>query len=328
MTPDIEFYCGIGDTSWNHHPIDCGPYACVSPVYGRDASRNKVRVPEGTLVIQDAGPYSDGEENRLDPADALQRQKDHARYYHYEHAITHRASYDMFIKKLSPEASKFAVKTTIDAAAYLDAHRSPGIGCVMSAQGLTAEQYIECAIKILPYIDVEQDIFGLGGWSQIGKIPSMLKVFRPTMEGLIPILAINKIRWVHVWGMCFPEALAILLELCEMYGIKLTTDSMGPAQNPVFGQWGYGSWRDNNYSIPTIMESCRRMSPGGYKALSCAPGTRCKGLERARHVRLTREWLANFREREAHLFEAFQGKDEKYQEDCEYYQLQLEEATA
>src|SRR5215468_4957610 len=33
---DIRLYCGIGETFYNHHPVVCGPYACISPVAGRD----------------------------------------------------------------------------------------------------------------------------------------------------------------------------------------------------------------------------------------------------------------------------------------------------
>ena len=36
----------------------------------------------------------------------------------------------------------------------------------------------------------------------------------------------------------------------------------------------------------------------GKKVPTCSPNTCCRGLERARHVLLTREWFAHFRTRE------------------------------
>src|SRR5579862_4741249 len=53
-TEAIRFYCGIGgEKTYNHHPISTGPYACISPVYGRKLKRvNVVAVPAGAQVIQ------------------------------------------------------------------------------------------------------------------------------------------------------------------------------------------------------------------------------------------------------------------------------------
>ena len=108
--------------------------------------------------------------------------------------MTYRASYDLLIdetwknefrhkERWSEGAGTFAVKATVEAAAYLDAHRSRGIGCIMSAQGVTAEQYLECTEKVLKYVDVDRDIFGLGGWCILGKQPSLLVTFREAIPG-------------------------------------------------------------------------------------------------------------------------------------------------
>src|SRR6266568_5305521 len=29
---DIRFYCGLNETTWNHHPMETGPYVCIAPV--------------------------------------------------------------------------------------------------------------------------------------------------------------------------------------------------------------------------------------------------------------------------------------------------------
>jgi hypothetical protein len=53
------------------------------------------------------------------------------------------------------------------------------------------------------------------------------------------------------------------------------------------------------------------LEPGDLFALGgapvCPPATRCRGLERCRHVTLTRQWLANFRAREPGLYREWRG---------------------
>lgn len=322
---DIRLYCGIGETFYNHHPVVCGPFACISPVAGRDDSvkvseasrRNGVYVPAGTLVIQDSGAFSDGPRHRLGYADALQRQIEHARYYRYSHQITHRASYDLLIdetwanefrhkERWSEEAGHFAVKATVEAAQFLDQHRASGIGCIMSAQGVTPAQYLDCAEKVLKYTDPGQDIFGLGGWCILGKQPSLLGVFRETIGQVIPLLASHKVQRVHIWGVCFAEALGELLYLCDLHGVKLSTDSIGPSTRPTKGEWGYASWRDNTYKKPSVLDSCRALDASGYKAPTCTPETRCTGLERIKHVQLTIDWLRHFKDREPSLYHSIE----------------------
>lgn len=320
---DIRLYCGIGETFYNHHPVSPGPYACVSPVTGRDdnetvteaSRRNGVYVPAGVAVIQDSGAFSDGPSHRLSYADALQRQIEHARYYRYSHQVSHRASYDLLIdetwkdhfrhkERWSEEAGHFAVKATVEAAAFLDQHRASGIGCIMSAQGVTHAQYLDCAEQVLAFVDPAQDIFGLGGWCILGKQPSLLTVFRETIGQVIPLLASHHIQRCHIWGVCYAEALGELLYLCDQHGVKLSTDSIGPSTRPTKGEWGYASWRDGSYKKPSVLDSCKAVNASGYKSPSCAPDTRCTGQERTRHVQLTRDWLAHFREREPHLYHA------------------------
>ncbi len=322
---DIRLYCGLGETFYNHHPVSCGPYACISPVAGRDDSesvteasrKNGVFVPAGTMVVQDSGAFSDGPKHRLSYAEALQRQIEHARYYRYSHQVTHRASYDLLIdetwkdhfrhkERWSEEAGKFAVKATVEAANFLDQHRAYGIGCILSAQGVTPAQYLDCAEQVLKYVDPGRDIFGLGGWCILGKQPSLLGVFRETIAQVIPLLASHKVHRCHIWGVCFGEPLGELLYLCDQHGVKLSTDSIGPSTRPTKGEWGYASWRDSNYKKPTVLDSCRTLDASGYKAPTCGPETRCTGQERIKHVQLTIDWLAHFRDREPHLYHSIE----------------------
>ena len=243
----IRLYCGVGELVWNHH--------------------------------------SDGPGQRLDFGAALARQLQHAEQYHYAEKVRYRASYDLLIDEKWSGGIRYkarwtegdaedAVKTTVEAARYLHQHRQPGIGAVLSAQGVSARQYLACTQQIIPYL-APGDIFGLGGWCITGKMPKqMVPVFLETMDLVIPFLGREQVKQVHIWGVCFAEILGELLRLCDTYGIALSTDSMGPSVRPANGRWGYAEWIDHHYHKPP----CEVL-----------------GLDRARHVALTRAWLAQFR---------------------------------
>lgn len=282
----IRFYCGINDTRWNYHPVAPGEFACVAPVYGkslRTRTENRVSIPAGVAVIQDSGAFSDNVTSRLTFDEALRRQDDHAAKFSYAAKITHRASYDVLIDEVWTDVrmkrrwleadAEMAVDQTVQAAAYLNQHRN-GLSLVQSAQGVTPEQYLRCAERVLPYMQ-SGDLFGLGGWCITGKLPAvMVPVFRETMRLVIPFVAAEGVTSVHIWGVVYARVLGELLSVCDEYGISLSTDSAGPSVRPCFGEWGYAEWRDRDY---------QRVEPA------------LRGLERARHVIATRDWLTGFR---------------------------------
>ncbi len=145
---------------------------------------------------------------------------------------------------------------------------------MLSAQGISARQYLRCAQRIVPLME-EGDIFGMGGFCITGKYPAqILPVFRETVQVLIPFLGREGVKRVHIWGVCYARALGELLWACDEYGIVLSTDSTGPSIKPAMGEWGYAEWRDPSYRRPPV---------------------EIRGLERARHVQATREWLLQFR---------------------------------
>jgi hypothetical protein len=152
----------------------------------------------------------------------------------------------------------------------------------------------------MPYI-TDGDILGLGGWCILGKVPSLVPSFWQTMNLVIPFAAQEGIKRVHIWGSIYAPAIGALLRLCDEYGVEMSADTAHPAYAPAFGRWGYGSWRvkEDSYSPAPILESCKHQDEEGNNAPLCSPDTLCRGLERIRHTRLTREWLSNFREREA-----------------------------
>jgi hypothetical protein len=254
---------------------------------------------------------------RLSFNDALQRQIAHAYEFRYAHLVESIVSYDLLIDETwqdgerskarwSVKAAEYAVEETIKAAQYLASQRRRIDGAfghhvrlVLSAQGVEAEQYARCAEEIVKVMKPD-DIFGLGGWCITGLIRhEMLPAAAAILPGVFEVLGRANVKRVHVFGVIIPALLGFLLYLCDQYGIQLSTDSAGPCVEPARnGNWGYGSWTNPTYKVAPILESCKVLDEEGNKAPICTPDTICRGLDRIRHVALTREWLAHFRERE------------------------------
>lgn len=285
------FYCGVNDQKWNKHDVNCGRYACVSPVYGKTLktkTKNRVKLPQKTTVIQDSGAFCDGIGDRLSFEDALLRQEEHARSFNYAGQVSHVASYDLLIdemwddlgkrykKRWSEEDADMAVCETVDAAAFLDSRREDrylrGKGLILSAQGVTPDQYVDCTKRIVKYIK-KGDIFGLGGWCINGRMPSkMMPVFSRTMKLVLPLLAMRQVERVHIWGVASSEFIGPLMWECENLGLIVSTDTAGAQLRPCMGEWGYSGWRMSNYTRASV-------------------GTR--GIHRAIHVCQTRQWMAS-----------------------------------
>lgn len=318
--PDILFYCGINENNWSHHPVAPGPYACIAPVYGRSKRTkviNNVSVPAATQVILDSGAFSDTTDTRLSFEKAFFRQVAHAYRFGYVRQVTHIASYDFLVARKELSQSFFygrkqydketwsAVNETVAAATYLSKHRKTisgifmhPVGLILTAQGIDAEQYLYCAQKIVPMIG-KDDIFGFGGFAATGLYPGvMLPPFKEVVRKVVPYVGTHGIKRIHIWGVCLASALVELLFLCKKYDIALSTDSSGPQRRPILAQWGYSSWYDTKYKMPPLLASCKALDSAGNKKPTCVPGTFCRGLERARHVEATREWLTDFRGRE------------------------------
>lgn len=288
---DIKFYCGVGETSWNTCPVTPGPYTCISPVYGNThhtRKENRIALPNNTAVIQDSGAFSDGIDNRLSVEVASARQIMHAHKYNYAHQITHVASYDLLIDERWKEGVRYkerwtediattAVQETVDNAKWLSNNRhiiphAPHL--VLSAQGVTPNQYLSCTQQIIPYLQ-KGDIFGLGGWCITGKRKAkMMPILSKTMQLIFPVLHEANVTWVHVWGVLLAEALAQIGFWCNKYNIIFSTDSVGPSTRPAFGKWGYADWINPTYKRKNGKQ---------------------RGIDRIHHVQKTREWLSEFK---------------------------------
>jgi hypothetical protein len=340
--PDIQFYCGLNEKFWNHHPVQPGTHVCIAPVTGRsDPSLGKSKRETGVLidpanvtqVLLDSGAFSDGIEllngqvvrtHRLSYEHALQRQIAHAYKYHYASLVEALVSYDLLIDETwqdgerskvrwSVDAAEYAVQETVQAAVFLSTQRrridrafGHHVRLVLSAQGVDAEQYVRCARAIVKLMKPD-DIFGLGGWCITGLMRHiMLPAAASILPGVFGVLQGASVKRVHVFGVIIPKLLGFLLHLCRMSGMELSTDSSGPCVEPARnGNWGYGSWTNPAYTVAPVLESCKVVDAQGEKAPTCLPDTVCRGLERCRHVQLTRDYLVHFGEREPDLVGPF-----------------------
>lgn len=367
MQEDIRLYCGIGETTFNHHPVYAGRYACISPVCGRGGiyidkdgkerkrpqKVNRVMVPDDVQsVLLDSGAYSDTTFYRLSLAEALERQLDHARRFNYLSRVQRLVAYDVLVdeqagqdgervkQRMNADLAKFAVEQTIKSAEYLASQRDyiyeqvgHPVSLVFSAQGSDAAQYLECARAILPYLQ-PGDTFGLGGWCILGQRRTLLPTFYETIAALVPELKEALVKDVHIFGVCLADALGALLFQCdytrqrdgswqldERRRIRVSTDSVGPTtrivrtfpEKPGYSSWGYSSWYEIR-PVPHVLDSCKAVDENGNKAPACEPGTKCRGLERARHVEATSQWLANFRQREAQYYKPVEVVKSAYQQ--------------
>lgn len=233
------------------------------------------------------GAFSDNPKHRLTPAGALKRQLNHATKYQYDDQIALLGTYDLLIdetwndnvrvkRRWTIQDAEWAVGETVQAAQWLNKHRV-GIPLVLSAQGVDAAQYLHCVEMLIDCFQ-SGDVLGFGGWCVVGRIPrQMMEIFRQTCDLVLPFIAKQGIYAVHIWGVIFPPALAYLLSVARIYNISVSTDSTGPKLYPVFGKWGYGSWRNPDY---------RLNRPSGVAL----------GRDRIAHVDITRQWLGMFSE--------------------------------
>ena len=118
------------------------------------------------------------------------------------------------------------------------------------------------------------------------------------MEQVIPFLGKEGVKRVHIWGVCYAPALALILWLCDQYGIELSTDSVGPSLKPIRGKWGYAEWCDRAYrhqNIERYPTEQKLVPVHDHRGRSILIPNNL-GSHRVEHVRQVSEWLAQFRE--------------------------------
>jgi hypothetical protein len=215
-------------------------------------ARSPVQCAAVTAFL-DSGAFTDAGTKtrlpvRLAPEEALRRQLDwerrtadlsgapgwQARYL---------VSYDRLIdetwvggqklkRRWSLRDADLACAQTVEAARFLAAQRrevAPRT-LVLSAQGVDALQYRECAREVLA-VTQPGDWFGFGGWCIIGRNRRWLPEFWRTLQLVLPMVRAAGVTHAHLFGVLWLPALGGFLHLADQHGLTVSTDSGKPVQD-------------------------------------------------------------------------------------------------
>jgi len=218
------------------------PYLCLNPSY-------RVTLDGGCRVdyILDSGAFQDvRSEDRLSFGDALTRQ------LRFEAGVGRRAeaivSYDrlvdeqvedgvQFKERVSESLGREYVEETVEAAKYLVSQRGrlDGRGLVLSCQGATVPQYMDCLRAVLDVASPE-DVVGLGGFCILSRSKKYEEEFYEVVRRGFPMIRENGNARVHVFGMGVFRALVQAEMFARTNGIQLSYDTSSAELNSVYGR--------------------------------------------------------------------------------------------
>lgn len=192
----------------------------------------------------DSGAFTDAPERRLTPDRALERQlrweQQASEKWQQPFQAAALVSYDLLIdetwvaglrqkRRWRVADADRAIEETVTAAAYLASQRAALMPrrLILSAQGVDALQYAECAAGVLAHAR-PGDVFGFGGWCVLGRQTTLLPEFWATLRIVLPMVVYAGLRDVHIFGVLYLPALGGLLWLADLYGLSVSTDSTAP----------------------------------------------------------------------------------------------------
>jgi hypothetical protein len=189
----------------------------------------------GCRLLLDSGAFPDVKKGRLTFQQALDRQLD---YEVRSNIVSERiVSYDMLIdeklvngvqvkERWDEGPAWHAVETTIEAARFLTSKREElqPRQLVLSCQGVTVKQYVECTKAILEFSNPE-DIIGLGGWCILGRKRAMITQFVDTIREVLPLVKHAGISHVHLFGVGWLVGLYYYAKVLEELELKGGTDT-------------------------------------------------------------------------------------------------------
>lgn len=275
MTAGVTLYVGGHAGTVQGEREDLAGERMFTAAHPPQAARFDQGLPDGVI---DSGAFTDAPDKRLTPEGALGRQLAWELWASeiWRLPLAWRASglvsYDLLIDEtwIAGERHKRrwdireadrAVRTTVEAAAYLSSQRqrlAPRT-LILSAQGVDALQYAECAAGVLQHA-LPGDWFGLGGWCILGLRKSLLPVFWQTLHIVLPMVKVAGLSHVHIFGVTWLPALGGLLALADKYELTVSTDSTGPVLSCTWKDWKKAGarmpyWRDNvNWWKGTLAE--------------------------------------------------------------------------
>ena len=204
----------------------------------------QVSVPKDYPYMLDSGAFQDvATENRLSFKDALSRQLEFEKLIGTEAEAL--VSYDRLIDEQVENGKQFKcrvdhrtgeeyVEETIKAAEYL-AHAMPDRTLVLSNQGTTVEQYVNCVEHVLEYAK-PKDIIGIGGFCILSKNKKYREDYLNILKLILPKISQNGIKRIHIFGMSVFEVLIRTELMCREYGIQPSYDTSSTELNSVFGR--------------------------------------------------------------------------------------------
>ena len=214
---------------------------CLNPMYGR------VRLQRGGVnILLDSGAFQDvDKDKRLTYEEALNRQ---LKFEQTAGFISQRiVSYDRLVDEQLIDGKKKKcrvdegngweyVKDTVGAAQYLVSQRSilEPRQLVLSNQGTTVEQYIQCLREVLQ-IAQPRDCIGMGGFCIIGSRKSLQPQFFEIQEKAFTLIKSAGISDIHLFGVTTIPVLEKWSELASPYGFSLSVDSSAAERRSVFG---------------------------------------------------------------------------------------------
>lgn len=274
----VLLYVGADAQNAQRRRLNLTGYRCFSGAYG---PKSRFTPGEASQVVGllDSGAFSDPPEARLTPEAALERQltweREAQRWWRYPWQAEALVSYDLLIdekwtggkrrkERWSVKEADAAVRTTVDAAAFLSSQRgglAPRKLC-LAAQGVDAIQYAECAAGVLEHAR-PGDWFGLGGWCILGWWRSWIPVFWAAARRVLPMVERAGIGRVHIFGVMYRPVLGPLLWLCDRHNLALSTDSSGPVLQTLWkdrvkaGAYA-DTWEENVAECRRSLEGLRR----------------------------------------------------------------------
>lgn len=228
--------------SSDYSPETITPFLCLNPYYN-------VSLKPGCKVhyMIDSGAFQDVSTNsRLSFKDALKRQLDFEEkigqisecLVSYDRLVDEQVNEKgQFKKRVDFDISKDYVSETIDAARYLSEQRSQLAPrkLILSCQGTTVKQYLECMESILDFAQ-PGDIIGLGGFCILSKSIEYEKQFYSIIKDAFPMIQNAGIDRVHIFGMGIFRALVQTDFYARINSIHCSYDTSSPEMNSVFGK--------------------------------------------------------------------------------------------
>lgn len=213
---------------------------CINP-------SRKVRVKEGTKVLFDSGAFQDVKnDNRLSFKEALNRQLNYEESQNFVSELL--VSYDRLVdekhdekvghikERVDYKTAEEYVEETINAAKFLADQiddlkpRKP----VLSCQGITTDQYLDCLKEIVSFADPET-VIGFGGFCIVGLKPKYEGQYFEIIEKSREILKKKGIKRVHIFGVGKFKLLVRTHMIFREFGISASYDTSTYEINGVHG---------------------------------------------------------------------------------------------